>query len=187
MNHLKEDFGTPGTLRTDFTLQQPYSYTERNNRGNQSQVSQVSQRGAENLLRVCRLVGIEFWLEGGKLRYRSPKSILTDDLLEEIREHKSHLVSMLAEIEEVQPDPHPESAPQAKNPPAEPSPEPSIEPWQPRQLPWRAEIGSWTIPDRQKWGRRANELAEDGIEWPDDERLAYEEITNPDATRVSAD
>jgi DNA adenine methylase len=50
---------------------------------------------------------------------------------------------------------------------AEPAPDP---------YPWRRVLPRWPIPWRERWGRRANELAESGIRWPDDERQAFAEI-----------
>ncbi|MGE5755630.1 MAG: hypothetical protein ACM35G_07925 [Planctomycetaceae bacterium] len=40
----------------------------------------------------------------------------------------------------------------------------------------RAIIAGWSIPWRKRWGRRANELAEQGIRFPEDERRAFVEV-----------
>jgi hypothetical protein len=36
-----------------------------------------------------------------------------------------------------------------------------------------AEIGSWPIPWRQRWGELSNQLEDEGIAWPQSERRAY--------------
>jgi hypothetical protein len=40
----------------------------------------------------------------------------------------------------------------------------------------RAVLADWPIPWRERWGRRANELAEQGIPFPEDERRAFVEV-----------
>jgi hypothetical protein len=42
---------------------------------------------------------------------------------------------------------------------------------------WRRVLPTWPVERREAWGRRANEQAESGVRWPDDERIAFEEMT----------
>jgi hypothetical protein len=49
-----------------------------------------------------------------------------------------------------------------------PPPDPSV---------WRSVLPFWPIPWRERWGRRANELAKSGIRWPDDEARAFAEVS----------
>ena len=41
----------------------------------------------------------------------------------------------------------------------------------------RAEVATWPIPDRERWGRLANDLADAGAVWPADEIEAFRQIT----------
>jgi hypothetical protein len=45
-------------------------------------------------------------------------------------------------------------------------------PWTPRP----AELATWPIERRQRWGELANRLDDQGIPWPEHERQAYEQI-----------
>jgi len=36
-------------------------------------------------------LGVTIWMEGDKLRYRSPQGVMTPDLLEQLKEHKEEL------------------------------------------------------------------------------------------------
>ncbi|MHC5542267.1 hypothetical protein ACYOEI_28930 [Singulisphaera rosea] len=48
----------------------------------------------------------------------------------------------------------------------------------PSPTPWRATIAEWPIPLRERWGRRANQLEDEGHDWREAERLAFEEIAS---------
>lgn len=50
------------------------------------------------------------------------------------------------------------------------------EPSEAQAFPWRRTLPRWSSEKRERWGLRANELAEAGVEWPEDERQAFEEI-----------
>jgi len=45
-----------------------------------------------------------------------------------------------------------------------PAPDPST---------WRRVVARWPIPRRERWGRPANDLAEAGLAWPEDEAEAF--------------
>ncbi len=49
---------------------------------------------------------------------------------------------------------------------------PVLPPWPPRP----AELAEWPVEWRARWGRRANELQDQGIPWPDHERRAFAEV-----------
>jgi hypothetical protein len=53
----------------------------------------------------------------------------------------------------------------------------------PCPLPWRSELAAWPEEWRGRWGRRANELAEAGARWPEDERIAFIEAAAERARR----
>jgi len=42
-------------------------------------------------------LGITIWMEGDKLRYRSPQGVMTPDLLEQLKEYKEELIVLLRE------------------------------------------------------------------------------------------
>lgn len=68
----------------------------------------------------------------------------------------------------------PEAAAGATDGPAEA--EAPVEPPEPPATPWRRFLPGWSEERRERWGKRANELAESGVAWPEDERRAFEEI-----------
>ena len=41
---------------------------------------------------------------------------------------------------------------------------------------WRVSVARWPIDRRQRWGNRANELQDAGLDWKEAERVAFEEI-----------
>ncbi len=41
---------------------------------------------------------------------------------------------------------------------------------------WRKVVAQWSIPKREAWGILANNLAESGTPWPEDEYRAFEAI-----------
>jgi hypothetical protein len=50
------------------------------------------------------------------------------------------------------------------------------EPETPSRLFWRVSVARWRIDRRQRWGNRANELQDAGLDWKEAERVAFEEI-----------
>lgn len=57
----------------------------------------------------------------------------------------------------------------------------------PSSTPWRTTLADWPREQRERWGRRANQLEDEGHDWREAERLAFEEIvstsTDPGETR----
>jgi hypothetical protein len=53
------------------------------------------------------------------------------------------------------------------------SPSPSPPQGRPPRL---AELATWTTDWRETWGRRANQLEDEGIPWPDHEVQAFDEV-----------
>jgi len=47
-----------------------------------------------------------------------------------------------------------------------------VAPWPPRP----AELAEWPIPWRERWGRLANQLQDQGVPWPDHERQAFDRV-----------
>lgn len=54
---------------------------------------------ARKLLAELRLQGVRLWLEGGRVHYRGPGEVLTQETLERMREHKSSLLKLLKDEE----------------------------------------------------------------------------------------
>jgi hypothetical protein len=60
----------------------------------------------------------------------------------------------------------------------------TAEPNGPTDLPWSprrpvaivAEIGAWSIPWRQRWGELCNAIEDEGVPFPESERLAYHQV-----------
>lgn len=46
-----------------------------------------------------------------------------------------------------------------------------------RPAPWRESLVNWSDDWRERWGRRANELQDQGHDWYDAERLAFAEVS----------
>ena len=62
--------------------------------------------------------------------------------------------------------------PAAPNP-SEGTEAPAPSPWPPRP----AELADWPVEWRERWGRLANRLDDEGIPWPDHERIALDQIS----------
>jgi hypothetical protein len=87
-------------------------------------------------------------------------------------------------IEAFGPPPPLDPPPCDLTPPAEatapPPPPPSRPMWSggsPPSRPWNRILRTWSILWREHWGRRANELFESGVPFPDDERQAFAEVS----------
>ncbi len=46
----------------------------------------------------------------------------------------------------------------------------------PRPVPWRDDVSTWPIPERERWAGRCDELADRGVEWRRAEALAFVQI-----------
>jgi hypothetical protein len=44
------------------------------------------------------------------------------------------------------------------------------------RLPWRSVVARWPIDRRQRWGDRANQLQDAGLDWREAERIAFDEL-----------
>ena len=58
-------------------------------------------RSAEELLDHLKILGIHVWREDGNLRYRAPKGVLTETLLDELKAHKEQLLNLIADDEHI--------------------------------------------------------------------------------------
>jgi TubC N-terminal docking domain len=106
----------------------------------------------ETILAEAARLGVRlFAKEGGSLGYDAPAGSLTPELRAALVENKAAILTLLSS--------------------ATPAP------WRPRELPWRSVVGRWPVGRRERWGRLANELAEAGHEWPDDEAEAFRRLT----------
>jgi hypothetical protein len=91
---------------------------------------------------------------GFKLKVDAPSGALTPELRAALVEHRvSLLVALAGKAESATP----------------PAPGPS--PWPPR--PTQLHAGHWPHEWRERWGRRANLLQNEGVPWPEYERLAF--------------
>ncbi len=81
----------------------------------------------------------------------APAGVMTAELRDALAAHKPALLRLLADR------------------PAEPA-------WPPAWPPRPAELAEWPVEWRGRWGRRANELQDQGIPWPDHERQAFIEV-----------
>jgi hypothetical protein len=65
--------------------------------------------------------------------------------------------------------------PAAQLPPPEPVIDPSPEP-QPPWPPRPAELARWPVERREQWGRLANQLEDEGVQFPESERRAFHQV-----------
>lgn len=42
--------------------------------------------------------------------------------------------------------------------------------------PWRARLAEWPLEWRERWGLRANQLEDTGLDWIEAEKLAWNEV-----------
>jgi hypothetical protein len=99
---------------------------------------------------LCRERGIQLRVEGGKLLYTAPIGAYTFELRDLVNSCRAELLAELS------------------SQPVELSPQP----WPPRP----AELATWPIAKRQRWGERANALEDEGLCWKDAERQAFLEV-----------
>ncbi|MFC9947389.1 amino acid adenylation domain-containing protein [Streptomyces pratensis] len=55
---------------------------------------------ANDLLEELRSAGVRLWREGGQLRFRAPRGVMTDERLTELRRRKEELLAAVADIAE---------------------------------------------------------------------------------------
>jgi hypothetical protein len=101
---------------------------------------------AADLLDHLRRAGVRLTPVGDALRFRAPAGVMTDDLRRLIRDHKEPLLSHLYQ-------------------------------WPPRPSELAPpEEGGWPDSLRERWGRRAAALEDEGLCWRAAERQSFEEI-----------
>ncbi len=96
-------------------------------------------------------LGVKLSARGDRVHYRAPAGSMTSEIKAALAAHKPALLRLLADR------------------PAAPAPPPA---WPPRP----AELAEWPVEWRARWGCRANELQDQGVPWPDHERLAFAEV-----------
>jgi hypothetical protein len=101
-----------------------------------------------DVLEYCRAVGVALREDGGRLRVRGPEDVVTEELLDLLREHKAEILAALADAG-----------------PAAPAP-----------LPWRAAVAAWPIALRQRWADRAEAHQAAGLGWREAESRAFDEV-----------
>jgi TubC N-terminal docking domain len=123
-----------------------------------------------DLMARCKALDVLLWVEDGGLRFDAPSGALDDKLRAELRTNKAGLIAALAHEfgAEVEAD-HPEQVSAAVEPTA----------WPPRD----PRLAGWPLDKRERWGRRANTLEDEGQDWRDAERQAFAEVL---AERVEA-
>ena len=102
---------------------------------------------AAALIDTCHTRGIRLEVIEGRLRCDAPQGALGAELLAELATHKAEILALLA--------------PRCPLPPI---------------AVVRRIVADWPIPLRERWGRRANELADAGIPHPDDECQSFIEL-----------
>jgi hypothetical protein len=123
---------------------------------------------AAEVLRELDLLGAKLEVRGGRLWCPVPACRLPPELRGAMAALRAELLALLAS-----PEPAPLVFPNT-------DPEDPSEPRTPLSLPpiatVRRIVAGWPIPLRERWGRRANELADQGGPHPLDEQQAYIEI-----------
>jgi hypothetical protein len=96
-------------------------------------------------------LGVELTARGDRLHYKARNGSLTPEAKAALAAHKPALLATLAGV-------------------ADP-------PWSPRRPPAVVEeIGGWPIPWRQRWGELCNQFEDEGVPFPESERLAYNQV-----------
>ena len=96
-------------------------------------------------------LGIVLSVRRDRLHWAAPPGAMTPEIKAALAAHKPALLRLLSGVE---------------------SPAPPPPPWPPRPL----ELAEWPVEWRARWGRRANELEDSGIPWPEHERRAFHEV-----------
>jgi hypothetical protein len=100
--------------------------------------------------------GIALTVHGNRLVYQIPEGALDtqtrSQLLAYLRKHKAGMIEAIQAKAEEDVAARPASA-----------------------FGWRSILPTWPIAWRRRWGLRANELAQHGVPWPEDEARAFAE------------
>lgn len=123
------------------------------------------------LLRDAHEGGLRLAVHSGRLRIRGPKS--ASGIVRALAEHKADVVAVVELVSSL--IGVTTRADEAT----------AVESAQP-QYPWREELPTWSIEWRERWGRRANQLADEGVLWPEDERRAFAEVSHERMFHVRA-
>jgi hypothetical protein len=123
--------------------------------------------GIIGLLDRARAAGLSITTDGDRIIVCGPRR--ADALARELIAHKVEVMAELAALALV------EAAP-AATPSRDDQAKPAEAATEPDPCPWRKVLPGWPVEWRERWGRRANELAESGIRWPDDEAKAFVEV-----------
>jgi hypothetical protein len=106
------------------------------------------------LIHPCALLDhldVELTARGDRLHYKAKNGSLTPEAKAALATHKAALLATLAGG-------------------ADP-------PWSPRRPPAVvAEIGDWPLLWRQRWGELCNAFEDEGVAFPESERLAYHQV-----------
>lgn len=128
--------------------------------------------GVIELLARASDAGLRLEAEGDRLLVRGPSR--AGSLAQEILSRKAEVLVHLR---------HPswESLQQDRWGPAVGDPTPGIDIPEPAsvatpRLPWRSELANWPVAWRERWGRRANQLEDEGHDWRESERMAFEAV-----------
>jgi hypothetical protein len=121
---------------------------------------------AAEALASARRLGIVLSFDGRDLHFKAPAGVMTSALRAALIAHKTGIIDLLI------------SEASATAPTPAPAPPP-----------WRAVLATWDVPRRERWGRRANALQDDGLGWREAERRAFLEMTagpppGPPALRI---
>src|SRR4051794_16363278 len=99
-------------------------------------------------LRACLdRLGVNLSVREGRLHYQAQPGAMPPEVKAALATHKAALLARLSGVE-------------------------SPAPWPPRPT----ELAGWPIPWRERWGRLANELQDQGVPWPDHERIAFDRL-----------
>jgi hypothetical protein len=135
-------------------------------------VSAAAVSPAAAIITRYTALGVRLWAESDRLEVAAPKGVLAPGDLDVLREHKPVLLAFLGG----RTSPGGPAGDPATDTPPRPSAEVPSGPWSPRPLPWRAILPRWPTDAREKWGRRADQLEDEGVAWPESERRAFEEL-----------
>jgi hypothetical protein len=125
-----------------------------------------------------------------RIAVKGPRSALRPEVVNALEAHKPALMARLAAVDvlaRAEPEGGSSLVPAATRevPGDSPATEPEADaqegeparPAPPDPVTWRRVLPGWSIEWRQRWGDRANELAEAGVHWPHDEAQAFAEIS----------
>ncbi|SIN69775.1 hypothetical protein SAMN05444166_0205 [Singulisphaera sp. GP187] len=114
---------------------------------------------AATTLAEARRRGVNLAESAGRLAVDSPREAFTPDLREALIAHKVEILGLL-KSEATSPAEHSTSSLGATHS------------WPPRPK----QLASWSLEKRELWGRRANQLEDEGLDWRAAEQQAYCEV-----------